>query len=914
MGDEDCKVIGAYGRDTRVSDSNGTSLLRFAGDNKLALVNTFFSAPKGCTSRTFNGTRPADRKRIDYIITRQPHRKLVRNVSVHLQPHADSDHNIVSARIRLPGRLARNRKQRAPTGRKSIDRRAITSDTDRRERLIQLVASQLTQTELGGTVGENVAFFTETLLRSAEEVMPGQIRQSRVSGLLEDKATHAEFEEAWTEREEARKAVHGTFAGGSAFRPLRKACKKLRETIQAAKDRYLEVYACELEEFIVAGDVRGWYGHLKGGWKLQGKNIGSAQYIRDEDGKLLRKPEEIRARWRRYFTSLLNTTSAVLNRTIIEGLPQNPTALSLGDPPVVSETKKALRSMSNGKAMGPDELPAELLKLALSDSSHEILLTFHGIIVTVWMTGEVPQEWKDATIKVLHKKKDRTECSNYRGISLVAHAGKVLLKIVANRLGDFCEEAGILPEEQCGFRPQRSTTDMMFVVRRLQELGRTSNTPLEICFIDLAKAYDSVDRVLLWEVLARFGVPPRMIRVIRMFHDGMRARVQLDDRDFSAWFNVCQGLRQGCVLSPLLFNIFFAAVIIVVLQRFAEDPLIVSDLVYLDDAPMGEDGRPREERTLERVRRAVWGMLYADDAGVVSTSPRGLARMMDVIVVACQEFGLTVSEKKTEAMHLWSHPNIASNALQIEAAGQRYRQTTEFVYLGGAISESADLDTEIKRRIGAAWAGVRKYSSQLYDRRNAQLSLKIRLFKAEVMEAMLYGCATWTMRSQDFSSLRTAHHKLLLRIIGFRRKDRIGYKPLSYREALERTGSERIETTVRKRQLGFAGALVRQGDSRLPKRVMFGRLAVQGPKRGGRPATSWVDCLQKNLEAFGAVPRKGKGRKWVAFGVVVKDGRDWMTAAKNVDMWHRGVERGAEALDSAWRRADLRQSSMQRQR
>ena len=439
------------------------------------------------------------------------------------------------------------------------------------------------------------------------------------------------------------------------------------------------------------------------------------------------------------------------------------------------------------------------------------------------MTGEVPQEWKNATRKVLHKNMDWTECSNYRGLSLVAHAGKVLLKIVANRLGDFCEETGILPEEQCDFRPQRSTTDMMFVVRRLQELGRTNNTFREICFIDMAKAYDSVDRALLCEVLARFGVPPRMIKVIRMFHDGMRARVQLDNGDFSAWPNVCQRLRQGCVLSPLLFNIFFAAVIIMVLQRFAKDSLINSDLVYLDDAPKGEDGRPRKEGTLEMVRRAVWGMLYTDDAGVVSTSPRGLTRMMGVIVVTCQEIGLTMSEKKTEAMHhLWSHPHTASNALRIEAAGQRYKQTTEFVYLGGAISESADLDIEIKRRIGAAWASVRKYSSQLYDRQNARLSLKIRLFKAEVMKAMLYGCATWTMRSQDFSSLRTAHHKLLLRIIGFRCKDRIGYKPLSYREVLERTGSERIETTIRKRQLGFAGALVRQGDSRLSKRVMFG--------------------------------------------------------------------------------------------
>ena len=97
--------------------------------------------------------------------------------------------------------------------------------------------------------------------------MPGQIRQSRISGLLKDKIMHDEFGEAWTEKEEARKAVHGILAGDSAFRALRKACRKLRETLQAAEGRYLEVYDCELEEFIVAGDVRGWYGHLKGGWK-----------------------------------------------------------------------------------------------------------------------------------------------------------------------------------------------------------------------------------------------------------------------------------------------------------------------------------------------------------------------------------------------------------------------------------------------------------------------------------------------------------------------------------------------------------------------------------------------------------------------------------------------------------------------
>ena len=110
---------------------------------------------------------------------------------------------------------------------------------------------------------------------------------------------HAELEEAWMEWEETRKAVHCTLAGGSGCRELRKARRKLRAIMQAADDRYLEVYASELEEFTLAGDKRGWYGHLKGGWKLQNKKVGSAQYIRGEDGMLLLKLEEIRARWKR---------------------------------------------------------------------------------------------------------------------------------------------------------------------------------------------------------------------------------------------------------------------------------------------------------------------------------------------------------------------------------------------------------------------------------------------------------------------------------------------------------------------------------------------------------------------------------------------------------------------------------------
>ena len=193
----------------------------------------------------------------------------------------------------------------------------------------------------------------------------------------------------------------------------------------------------------------------------------------------------------------------------------------------------------------------------------------------------MPQQWKDAIIMSLHKNKDRTECGNYRGISLVAHAGKVLLKIIARHLSGYSERVEILPEEQSGFRPNRSTTDMMFVICRLQELARKKRIPLYVCFIDLTKAYDSVDRTLLWTVLARFGVPQNMTSIIRQIHDDMRAYVRLDDRVCSRWFAVEQGLRQGCVLAPLLFNIFFAAIINVASTRFEADKGIMDALIHL---------------------------------------------------------------------------------------------------------------------------------------------------------------------------------------------------------------------------------------------------------------------------------------------------------------------------------------------
>ena len=127
------------------------------------------------------------------------------------------------------------------------------------------------------------------------------------------------------------------------------------------------------------------------------------------------------------------------------------------------------------------------------------------------------------------------------------------------------------------------------------------------------------------------------------------------------------------MLSPLLFNTFFAAVLNVVLQRFSEDPDILAEMVHLKE-PSTSMG---PESAMEYVRRAVWGMLYADDASIVSRSPHGLAKMMEVIVQVCRAFALTVSAKKTETMGL-TPPRTPRTMVQVKAAGQTYKQVRIF--------------------------------------------------------------------------------------------------------------------------------------------------------------------------------------------------------------------------------------------
>ena len=134
------------------------------------------------------------------------------------------------------------------------------------------------------------------------------------------------------------------------------------------------------------------------------------------------------------------------------------------------------------------------------------------------------------------------------------------------------------------------------------------------------------------------------------------------------------------------------------------------------------------------------------------------------------------------------------------AAGQVYKQTIEFVYLGGAITADRDLSIEITRRLQRAWACFQRYKMEIYDRPGVRLRLKVRLLKAVVVETLLCGCMAWSTNKPDYDRLQRVQHSMLLRCLGWRKRKRDDHA-LSYVDALAKTASESIEAIVRKRRI-----------------------------------------------------------------------------------------------------------------
>ena len=220
--------------------------------------------------------------------------------------------------------------------------------------------------------------------------------------------------------------------------------------------------------------------------------------------------------------------------------------------PTLGELSKAIDSLACGKAPGIDGIPPDLIKRCKTT----LLQPLHDLLCQCWSEGVVPQDMRDAKIVTLYKNKgDRRDCNNYRGISLLSVVGKLYARVVLLRLQQLAER--VYPVSQCGFRAERSTVDMIFSLRQLQEKCREQQKPLYIAFVDLKKAFDLVSREGLFNILLKIGCPPRLHSMVRSFHDDMRATIQYEG-SMSEPLDIKSGVKQGCVLVPTLFGIFFS--------------------------------------------------------------------------------------------------------------------------------------------------------------------------------------------------------------------------------------------------------------------------------------------------------------------------------------------------------------------
>ena len=226
--------------------------------------------------------------------------------------------------------------------------------------------------------------------------------------------------------------------------------------------------------------------------------------------------------------------------------------------------------------------------------------------------------------------------------------------------------------------------------------------PLYVAFIDLTKAFDTVNREALYMALLKIGCPPKLLSLIRSFHQDMKGTVQFDG-NLSEPFDIRNGVKQGCVLAPTLFGIFFS----MLLKHAFGD---TKEGVFLRTR---SDGRlfnlDRLKAKTKVIQALIRDLLFADDAAIATHSENELQFLMDRLSAACKDFGLIISIPKTKIL-----PQGVAEKPNIRIDNYELGVVEDFPYLGSNISGTLSLDTEINKRIGKAAGTLSKLTGRVW--------------------------------------------------------------------------------------------------------------------------------------------------------------------------------------------------------
>jgi exonuclease III len=885
--EDSVKVVGRYRSRMKLErrPPNGQHLVDLCTNNKLAIMSTHFQKP---LSKQYTFLDPRDkansqkshsfsRRCLDYICVKQRDARTAMNVNVIATDSTLSDHRLVTATFlqRQPFRKpAATRRCATPV----VADRSKFHDKDARKKLVTEIAAELhtvnTQTE---SAAKRLMCITQHARQLTEQQVPRARKRQDLDPWMDNPAV-----------QQAMETFRATLADPTVkVAAKKKARHEWQRVVTVARNLYWEKVAEMIATFNANNDFAG-VKHVTRSASDNRTVKRVARPIQDDSGVLQTENLEIAKGFCEHFKRVLSMGDRKLNTGVLLGTTERPVSLPLDDVPSESEVMKALSSLRNGKATGDDGISVELLKMCADTSDFRVLLT--EAVAETFETGTVPQDWIDKTIIPLFKKGALDCRDNYRGIALSSIIGKLLLKVVQRRLAAYVEKEGLLPEEQSGFRAHRSVLDSQHTARRLLETAKSCNVRLYMAFVDISKAYDTVDRDLLWCVLHRIGVPRKMVGVIKAFHDNMTASVRVGGEK-SDVFSVDGGLGQGCVLAPLLFNIYFNALLEVLALRIADDAGITAMLV---DATPGTTSLVRRAHwckplARETVLRKLYRVLYADDAKLVTLSEDSLQRMLHLFDAVSTEFGLTMSFKKTNVMQSYVRGESAEKpppSLDIRnAKGEKYVEVDHFKYLGSILECNGSAEKDIKSRVGAAWGSFWKMNRSVFDRRRISLAVKMKLYQQCVLPALMFGSATWILTDTALAPIQTAHHHMLLRMLRFRKQHRTDHL-MAYDVACEKMKCMPIKLTIRKAQLSWLGNLMRMEDDRVPRMLAFGALVF--PNKGPTMATRWKSSVCKSLEVFGIQLRtedwgeptsKADWKKRLdAFALIARD--KWLGQAK----------------------------------
>ncbi|CAF4329403.1 unnamed protein product [Rotaria sp. Silwood2] len=438
--------------------------------------------------------------------------------------------------------------------------------------------------------------------------------------------------------------------------------------------------------------------------------------IQDKNGKLLTNSRDQLDRWREYFSELLNVNSVVDPHVIDHiSIPVIPTAEQerQNEPPTLEEISQALKQMKNRKAPSNDDISTDILKAG----ELPVLKWLHEIFVDIWQNEEIVDDWILAILIRLFKNKgDKKQCDNYRGISLLVVASKLFTRVILNRIQKLIDKQ--LLEQQACFRSNRSTIDQIFILKMTMEKSREFNRPLYMCFIDIQKAYESVNRELLWKICQHYGLTDKVVRLIKLIYKNTGAKVRING-ELCESFNIETGVVQ-------------------------EEASLTDIKLAHGSNDFYHSGREKYEEF------DILTLIYADDLIVMCNTINDLEKFILVFEKVTQQHGLIMSVKKTCIMSLQQfkqdiNGKISKNQevdqldVDIIIRNHKIEITDSFCYLGCLLSRDQHLDKEIEVRLTKATAAFNMLKSAIWCRKTFSVNAKLRIFQACILPVLLYG-------------------------------------------------------------------------------------------------------------------------------------------------------------------------------